>query len=263
MISSLLFAFLMFIFFCLKFAYRLSTGTLYNQSRMFPSGITVFRDLTNHHGGNFYRPSRYHLRYFSHDQNTQVDVRMYSRPRLEIRINHRFPYHLDFHRVPRFLFAFLDAFFSPELKIENHPYFLVTSSVQTLQDLKNSSGFSRIFQQVNSGRFSVRIDERGLRMSKTLSPQDLNEFSLLEYMRLARTLTDVCINRWMEIPVQAVPSQEKCAYCKESIEENVLVRCCAVCKTPHHSDCFALNGRCAVFGCNSDRFVEPPVAVTV
>jgi hypothetical protein len=145
--------------------------------------------------------------------------------------------------------------------MENYPYLLATTSVETLRELKKSAGFSTVFQEINSHRFSFRVDERGLMMSKTLAMQDLNEFKILEYVRLARAVTEVCINRWMEIPVQPIPSQEKCAYCKENIDEGMLVRSCAVCKTPHHVDCFTLNGQCAVYGCNSARFVEPPVPV--
>jgi hypothetical protein len=55
------------------------------------------------------------------------------------------------------------------------------------------------------------------------------------------------------------PGMPKCAYCKQVFDPLADCKACARCKTLHHSDCFALNGKCSVFGCNSRETV--PVKV--
>jgi len=42
-----------------------------------------------------------------------------------------------------------------------------------------------------------------------------------------------------------------CPVCGERVTERACA--CALCQTPHHSECFAFNGRCAIYGCTSTR----------
>lgn len=54
-----------------------------------------------------------------------------------------------------------------------------------------------------------------------------------------------------------------CPYCRAPIvaeESNELL--CPGCSTPHHSDCFAENGGCTVFGCSSAPPEEPKLRLT-
>jgi hypothetical protein len=39
-----------------------------------------------------------------------------------------------------------------------------------------------------------------------------------------------------------------CGVCGVTLAEGALVRC-AACRTPHHADCWAFNGRCSIFAC--------------
>ena len=54
---------------------------------------------------------------------------------------------------------------------------------------------------------------------------------------------------------------ETCPYCRETIEGRDAIRCPS-CGTPHHQDCFAENGGCTVFGCESAPADAPKIAVT-
>jgi hypothetical protein len=54
---------------------------------------------------------------------------------------------------------------------------------------------------------------------------------------------------------------ERCPYCRETIEGRDATRCPS-CGTPHHQDCFAENGGCTVFGCESAPPDAPKIAVT-
>src|SRR5579859_3648866 len=54
-----------------------------------------------------------------------------------------------------------------------------------------------------------------------------------------------------------------CPYCRTPIvaeENNELL--CPGCGTPHHSDCFAENGGCTVFGCSAAPPEEPKLRLT-
>lgn len=49
---------------------------------------------------------------------------------------------------------------------------------------------------------------------------------------------------------------EKCAYCKEVLVDAIDSIRCAKCSTLHHRECFSLNGKCTVFGCDSKSTTE-------
>jgi len=55
-----------------------------------------------------------------------------------------------------------------------------------------------------------------------------------------------------------------CPYCRCPVEEperEAIV--CAGCGTPHHSDCYAENGGCTVFGCSAAPEEEPKLSMSV
>lgn len=55
-----------------------------------------------------------------------------------------------------------------------------------------------------------------------------------------------------------------CPYCRCPVEEperELIV--CAGCGTPHHSDCYAENGGCTVFGCSAAPEEEPKLSMSV
>ena len=41
-----------------------------------------------------------------------------------------------------------------------------------------------------------------------------------------------------------------CPYCQYPIKQDSNIILCAVCKTPHHQECWNENGGCTTFGCN-------------
>jgi TM2 domain-containing membrane protein YozV len=51
-----------------------------------------------------------------------------------------------------------------------------------------------------------------------------------------------------------------CPYCRTELEEQPLE--CPGCGTPHHSECFAENGGCTVFGCSAAPAAEAKISVT-
>jgi TM2 domain-containing membrane protein YozV len=54
-----------------------------------------------------------------------------------------------------------------------------------------------------------------------------------------------------------------CPYCRSEVEEALGDRKdCPGCGTPHHSDCFAENGGCTVFGCSAAPADEAKVTVS-
>lgn len=54
-----------------------------------------------------------------------------------------------------------------------------------------------------------------------------------------------------------------CPYCRCPIEESEKEPIvCAGCGTPHHSDCYAENGGCTVFGCNAAPEEEPKLSIS-
>ena len=46
--------------------------------------------------------------------------------------------------------------------------------------------------------------------------------------------------------------EASCDVCGASLKQGIVVRC-ARCSTPHHKDCWAFNGKCAVFACGETR----------
>jgi hypothetical protein len=101
------------------------------------------------------------------------------------------------------------------------------------------------------------MDQSGLTAWKTLRVEDISELGLLEQIRQLKTLANLCSPPMVLIPVHPMDSEKRCAYCKEMMQDDLQQVYCASCNTPHHAECFQLNGRCAVFGCNSTRQMEP------
>jgi hypothetical protein len=50
----------------------------------------------------------------------------------------------------------------------------------------------------------------------------------------------------------------KCPVCGDLITDQLVF--CARCKSPHHRDCWAYNGKCATYACGETRFASPRIA---
>ena len=236
------------------FGYR-TTAQVFSRSR------EMLADLILREGGRTYQDGRRRLAFAWPDRKMQVVLERHSRVRLTIRQEGSFPHAVSFIRLPRLIFAFLEAFLSPEQRLETLPYFPFAATRDSIAKLKARPGFGALFQRMNRFRFSVRFHPNGVTLFKWIDREDLNEAAFQEMLSLAEDVVRVCGEVELPIPVQPLESERKCAYCKESIEAEELVTHCSLCGTPHHNDCFEINGKCSVFGCDSRRTVETPLTV--
>ena len=55
---------------------------------------------------------------------------------------------------------------------------------------------------------------------------------------------------------------EVCPYCRSPISSEEPVTLCEGCATPHHTDCYAENGGCTIFGCARAPAEEPKLTVS-
>ncbi len=53
-----------------------------------------------------------------------------------------------------------------------------------------------------------------------------------------------------------------CPYCRAPFEGEDEVTVCEACSTPHHTDCYAENGGCTVFGCSKAPVDEPKISIS-
>jgi TM2 domain-containing membrane protein YozV len=53
-----------------------------------------------------------------------------------------------------------------------------------------------------------------------------------------------------------------CPYCRAPLEAEEESTICEACATPHHTDCYAENGGCTVFGCSKAPVDEPRISIT-
>lgn len=55
---------------------------------------------------------------------------------------------------------------------------------------------------------------------------------------------------------------EVCPYCRSPISTEEPVTLCEGCGTPHHTDCYAENGGCTIFGCARAPAEEPKLTIS-
>jgi len=230
--------------------------------RLFAEAVDALTDLRAQQGGQISQNRPRYVQYESHDQMVRVEVGGHGRPRLTLRIRESFPFTATFYRLPRLIYAFLEEFLAAGLRLDRAPYFTFTSQAREVAALKDKPRYLPLMVQLGAAGFSVRFSREDVTIWKTLRDEDTNELALTNFIRFGRDLVRICAQETLKIPVEPVISEQRCAYCKESIEETESTISCAACHTPHHQDCFQLNGKCSVFGCNSARTVVTPVPIT-
>jgi Prokaryotic RING finger family 1 len=218
-------------------------------------------DLVRRRGGHLRETGHRALLYQPSAGEAHLEIDCSSYPRLMIRVPHEFPFSVALHRMPRLFYAFAEAFISPPLRIDGLPYFSVGSSSAAVGELKSKQGIMNLLSELSVLGFSARFTASELVLKKRLYTRDLQDESLFRAISIAQDLTQLCGKAAIQIPMHTLESDNRCAYCREMIHPDDSVIHCSVCKTPHHSECFALNHKCAVFGCNSSRPVETPVPV--
>jgi len=258
---DILIAFLAFVYLSVASAFRMFWCSPRRSSQILLRSREIIGELIGHHGGVSQRTGWKRLTYVSADQKIELEVNCNSRPRLSIRHAGTSPYSVTFYRLPRLLYAFLEAFIPPESRVDHQPYVTLYSSQQSVRELKTLSGFLPMLEKLSRLGLSIRLSAHGVTMWKSLQWRDLQEGIFQEMMQTTRDLAQLCGQEPVPIPVQPVSSEERCAYCKEQLRENAVVTYCSVCGTPHHRDCFELNGKCSVFGCTSTRRADIPLTL--
>lgn len=192
---------------------------------------------------------------------TTVEVDCSTYPRLRIHVPHTFSHALTLHRMPRLFFAFAEAFISPSLRLNGLPYFPVGDGSQYAEELRNKPSAMNALSQLSALGFSARFSRTELTLRSRFRSNLLDERQIFRLIDLAEGLAQACAVPAIAIPVHSLESENRCAYCREVMHPEDTLTHCSICKTPHHADCFALNGKCAVFGCASSRTAETPVPI--
>jgi RING finger family protein len=253
------FGFIVFLFFLLRTIFRWGWRRGRRLSS-FAKGQDVFNDLARQHGGTVQRQGWHRLIYRTQDQDVEVRLDSESR-RISLRMRQQVPGHFSFYRLPRLLHAFLDAFLEPRLTLDQTHFVIGSQSFETLQTLQSRSGFVPLMQKLDEYGFSGRMNREGIRISKCILPDEINQFNVMTYIRMVRDLAQMSEPELIRIPVQQIASEQRCAYCKEMLSELEPVQYCQWCGTPHHKECFELNGKCSVYGCEQPLQVPEPAIV--
>jgi hypothetical protein len=244
-----IFGVLIFLFF---FFFRSSTGRRYRHTphhALYDQAIHAFGDLSSQHGGTANRAGWRKLLYVTADRTLELQFNADSR-RLVMRLRKSFAAPFSFYRLPRLMYAFLDAFLQPAMKIEGTQYLIGSKDAELIEGWKNRNGFVPLMQGLNQAGFSGQTTRYGLKLWKTVHPAELNDLSLMSYIRLVQDVARFCDpEAVINIPVQPLFSEKRCAYCKELLSEQEQAQYCQWCGTPHHRECFELNGKCTVYGC--------------
>jgi len=255
-----IFGLLIFLYFVLRSSTRwghrrVSRHDLYN------GAARTFDDLVSQYGGNAYQAGWRKLIYATQDRSVELQVHSDAR-RLVLRIKKSFPARFTFYRLPRLIYAFVDAFLEPKMRVEGTHYLIGARDSQMLAGLRDRIGFVALMQKLDQAGFSGQIGQYGMKLWKTISPDDLNDVRMMNFIRLAQDLVHLSDPELINIPVQPLSSEKRCAYCKEDLSEIDSVQYCQFCGTPHHKECFELNGKCTVFGCErpapQPEFVDSP-----
>ena len=209
----------------------------------------TFGDLVSQFGGNASRAGWRKLIYVTQDRSVELQFNADSR-RLVMRLRKSFAAPFSFYRLPRLMYAFLDAFLQPAMKIEGTHYLVGSRNAERMAEWKGRNGFIPLMQKLDHAGFCGQTTQYGLKLWKTVQPSELNDVFLMSCIRLAQDLARMCDpESVINIPVQPLLSEKRCAYCKEMLSELEPAQYCQWCGTPHHQECFQLNGKCTVYGC--------------
>lgn len=222
--------------------------------RLMRSAYASLETLTRQYGGSL-RQFDSHTLQWEMPSGGYVQIRRRSHPTIHVHIPLTPGYSMNCQRIPRLLYAFVDAFLHEDSHIGTLPYYISSNNRERFHELKNRPEFLRLFARLSKEKYSITLNASGLKASKRLSMHEANDVILFEQIRLLKDFGALCVLR-NEIPVQPVNSVSRCAYCHEEGQDLI---CCSTCLTPHHQECFQLNGSCSVFGCGSVQSNPPEV----
>lgn len=251
LISHVVFGILALLYYLVKLLVRAVFGSSRTNRKLLRNAHLALDTLRRQYGGELQPAGRYGLLWQLHD-GSSIEIRRRSHPSVHIHIPIEAQHPLSFQRIPRLVFAFLDSFLPENSRFGTAPYY-IDSGGHNIGELKERPEFGRLFSRLSLEGYSMTLDSTGFKARKRLNRGDVSDIVLYEQLRLVRDFAILCA-RAAVIPLHAVNSTSRCAYCHEEAVDEIIQ--CAVCSTPHHRECFELNGRCSVFGCGSPRRTE-------
>ncbi len=208
-------------------------------------------DIEAQHGGSINEWTSW-VEYKFHD-DVRIRATYRGRPQLKIFLPHEFSKSIRLCRIPPFVFSLLLPFLPRSVRLERLPYL---AGGEDVADLDQQSAFDPILERLCRSGYSIHTGSQGMTLTKILRPDDSMEIPFLETIRTIREFAKLLDGPVIEIPVSAITSDSRCAYCKEEMIAESEITHCLQCATPHHRECFDLNAGCSVFGCNSKRREE-------
>jgi hypothetical protein len=208
-------------------------------------------DIEAHHGGSVNQWTSW-IEYRFPD-GIQLRATYRSRPQLKIFIPHEFSKSLYLYRLPRFLHSLLLSILPSSVMLQRIPYL---AGGDGSANLDQQALFVPILERLYRAGYSIHTNSKGMTLTKILRSDDSLELPFLETIRNIREFVKHLDGPVIEIPVSEIISDSRCAYCKEEMTNESEITHCLQCATPHHRECFDLNGGCSVFGCNSKRREE-------
>jgi Prokaryotic RING finger family 1 len=243
-----------------RFVIPALTGGRRTYKRAAQQWSLLFNQLQSIHGGSIERSGRRTIIYIW--EGGQISARLDgSYSRLKIHTHSAPGRQFKFTRIPRLPFAFFRSFIDEDHQIGDLPY-VASRETEDLAGLKSNPDFWRLISRLNDARLSVNADSQGLTLSRRVRNSQIEDMDLPGMIELADSLTKFRNPLSAEIPVHAIDSLQRCAYCKESLDSKSPLIYCAACATPHHRECFELNGHCAVYGCTSRIPAKEPVLLS-
>lgn len=247
--------------FLLFYILRGFLGPSNSARRVYRRAQVFLPEYAGQEGGNAFLVGRRKIVYRPQGSKLEAEIDCTRSARLTFRLPASTSFRASFYRIPRMFYAFAEAFISSGLRFEGLPYLVASSSAEAVTALKTKSAFLPLLAELSRYRFSMQFRDGEMIFRKKLRAGELTDRDFHAMIRLVLDFSRICAKEMIHIPVQPVESENRCAYCKEPMHEDASIIYCSVCGTPHHSDCFQLNGKCSVFGCESSRPVETPLSI--
>ncbi|MCI0445217.1 hypothetical protein L0152_18660 [bacterium] len=235
----------------IRILFRSLYGSRRYRKHVFEKFRQMLYDIEAQHGGSINQWTSF-VEYRFPD-GIQLRATYRKRPQLKIFVPHEFSKSIYLYRLPRFLHSFLFPILPSSVRLERFPYIAGGDGVSNLD---KQAAFVPILERLYRAGYSIHTNSQGMTLTKILNTDDGLEIPFLETIRTIREFTKLLDGPVIEIPVNEVISDSRCAYCKEEMANESEITHCLQCGTPHHRECFDLNAGCSVFGCNSKRREE-------
>jgi len=243
-----------------RFVIPVLTGGSRKSRRAAQRWNQLFRQFQSIHSGDIQRSGHRTILYLW--DGGEISARTEgSYSRLKIRIFGIAPHFYKLTRFPRLPFAFFRSFIDEEHQLADLPY-IASGDSQDIDGFRNTPQGGRLLSRLNEARLSVNSNSEGITLSQRVRNSQIGDLDLSGMIELGNSFLQFRGSLAKEIPVHAVNSTQRCAYCKESLDTKLPLIHCAACATPHHRECFELNGHCAVYGCTSRIPAKEPVLVS-